>query len=109
MWKVLIADDEKLICRLVQALVDWTSLDMVVEATAENGLEALYATLKTYLERGGFAIHYNILNADTLRAAQKRPEDYPNLQVRVCGWNMLFSRLPKHQQDEYITRSEHIS
>ena len=41
MWKVLIADDEKLICRLVQALVDWTSLDMVVEATAENGLEAL--------------------------------------------------------------------
>ncbi|MBQ2935638.1 MAG: response regulator [Lachnospiraceae bacterium] len=41
MWKVLIADDEKLICRLVQALVDWESLDMHVEATAENGLDAL--------------------------------------------------------------------
>ena len=87
-------------------------LDVDLHSSAvkgENGLEALYATLKTYLERGGFAIHYNILNADTLRAAQKRPEDYPNLQVRVCGWNMLFSRLPKHQQDEYITRSERIS
>ena len=41
MWKVLIADDEKLICRLVQALVDWPSLGMTVAATAENGLDAL--------------------------------------------------------------------
>lgn len=41
MWKVIIADDEKLICRLVQALVDWSSLDMELAATAENGLEAL--------------------------------------------------------------------
>lgn len=41
MWKVIIADDEKLICRLVQALVDWSLLDMSLEAIAENGLEAL--------------------------------------------------------------------
>lgn len=72
----------------------------------ENGLHAMYATLKTYLDRGGFAIHYNVLDTQVLRNAQKRPEDYPNLQVRVCGWNMLFSRLPKVQQDEYIQRSE---
>ena len=41
MWKVLIADDEKLICKLVQALVDWEQLGMQVVATAENGLDAL--------------------------------------------------------------------
>lgn len=41
MWKVIIADDENLICRLVQALVDWEALDMRVEATAENGPDAL--------------------------------------------------------------------
>lgn len=41
MWKVVIADDENLICRLVQALVDWEALDMRVEATAQNGPEAL--------------------------------------------------------------------
>ncbi len=41
MWKVIIADDEKLICRLVQALVDWEALDMRVEAMAENGPDAL--------------------------------------------------------------------
>lgn len=87
------------------------TLDIDLHSSAvkgENGLQALYATLKTYLDKGGFAIHYNILNADVLRAAQKRPEDYPNLQVRVCGWNMLFSRLPKAQQDEYIIRSERV-
>lgn len=72
----------------------------------ENGLNAMYATLKTYLDRGGFAIHYNVLNADTLRAAQKKPEDYPNLQVRLCGWNVLFNRLDKRSQDEYIMRAE---
>ena len=41
MWKVIIADDEKLICKLVQTLVDWNSLGMEIVGTAENGLEAL--------------------------------------------------------------------
>lgn len=84
-------------------------LDIDLHSSAvkgENGLQAMYAMLKTYLEKGGFAIHYNVLNTDVLRAAQKKPEDYPNLQVRVCGWNMLFARLPKDQQDEFILRAE---
>ena len=41
MWKVIIADDEKLICRLVETLVDWKSLDMELAGRAENGMEAL--------------------------------------------------------------------
>lgn len=41
MLKVIIADDERLICRLVQALADWDALNMEVAGTAENGLEAL--------------------------------------------------------------------
>ena len=84
-------------------------LDLDLHASAvrgNNGLHAMYATLRTYLENGGFAVHYNVLDAQVLRAAQKKPEDYPNLQVRVCGWNMLFSRLSREQQDEYILRSE---
>ena len=72
----------------------------------ESGLNAMYATLKTYLDRGGFSVHYNVLNSQILRDAQKRPEDYPNLQVRVCGWNYLFNNLPKEQQDDYIARFE---
>ena len=41
MLKVLIADDERKVCQLIQKLVDWRSLDMQVTATAENGIEAL--------------------------------------------------------------------
>lgn len=41
MWKVVIADDEKLICRLIEALVDWPALGMEVVGKAENGLAAL--------------------------------------------------------------------
>lgn len=41
MWKVVIADDERLICRLIETLVDWKKLDMEIVGKAENGLEAL--------------------------------------------------------------------
>ncbi len=85
------------------------TLDLDLHSSAvkgENGLNALYATLKTYIKRGGFSIHYNILDTDVLRDAQKNPGKYPNLQVRLCGWNALFARLPKEQQDDYISRSE---
>ena len=72
----------------------------------ESGLNAMYATLKTYLDRGGFSVHYNVLNSEILRDAQKNPDKYPNLQVRVCGWNYLFNNLPKEHQDDYIIRFE---
>ena len=44
MLKVIIADDERLICRLVQTLADWDSLGMEVVAMAENGLDCLLYT-----------------------------------------------------------------
>ena len=54
---------------------------------------------------GGFGIHYNILNEKTLSEAKKRPEDYPTLQVRLCGWNALFTSLTEKEQDEFIARA----
>ena len=66
----------------------------------------MYATLKTYFEKGGFAVHYNVLSPDTLRDAQANPEKYPNLQVRLCGWNALFANLSKFEQDEFIGKAE---
>lgn len=41
MWKVIIADDERLICRLIETLIDWKTLNMEIVGKAENGLEAL--------------------------------------------------------------------
>lgn len=71
----------------------------------ENGIKALVSTLKTYFELGGFAVHYNILDTEILKEAKLNPEKYPNLQVRLCGWNVLFSSLSEKEKDEFIARS----
>ena len=63
-------------------------------------------SLKTFVEMGGTAIQYNVLNAETLKEAQRDPEAYPNLQVRVCGWNALFSTLTEIEQNEFIKQAE---
>lgn len=72
----------------------------------KNGLNAMKSMLQTYLELGGFAIQFNVLNTDTLKQAKLNPELYPNLQVRLCGWNVLFKNLSDKEKDEFIKRSE---
>lgn len=84
-------------------------LDIVLHSSAAKGREGLVAllgTLQTFMRLGGMAIQYSVLNAEVLREAQRSPEQYPNLQVRLCGWNVLFSSLSKNEQDEYILQSE---
>jgi len=82
-------------------------LDFHSSATrGECGLDLMYSTLKTYLRLGGFSVHFNVLSPEVLRAAQAHPELYPNLQVRVCGWNYLFQNLKREEQDDYIVRAE---
>lgn len=84
-------------------------LDIVLHETAvrgEKGREIMATALKTFMQRGGFAVHYNVLSPDTLRDAQANPEKYPNLQVRLCGWNALFANLSKFEQDEFIGKAE---
>ena len=73
--------------------------------TGENGLNAMSAALKTYFELGGFSVHFNVLNTEILKDAKKYPEKYPTLQVRLCGWNVLFSSLSDKEKDEFIVRS----
>lgn len=74
-------------------------------AEGDDGISALVSTLRTYFAMGGFGVHYNVLNTEILKAARTRPEDYPNLQVRLCGWNVLFANLSEKEQDEFIRRS----
>ena len=72
----------------------------------EDGLLAFYGILQTYFQKGGFAMHGNIFDAETLKEAQKFPERYQNLQVRVCGWNAYFVNLSKEEQDAFIRQAE---
>lgn len=71
----------------------------------ENGIKALITSLRTYFELGGFAVHYNVLDTEILKDAKIHPEKYPNLQVRLCGWNVLFNTLTEKEKDEFIARS----
>ena len=74
----------------------------------ENGCNVFKGILMTYLKKGGQSIQFNIFNTETLRDAQKNPEKYKNLQVRVCGWNTLWNNMSKKEQDAYILRAENI-
>ena len=65
------------------------------------------AFLKGYTENGGSALQINMLDADMLRDAQKRPEDYRSLLVRITGYNAYFTSIGRELQDEVIARISH--
>lgn len=84
-------------------------LDIILHPSAvrgNDGLDAFYGLLKTYFSRGGFALHGNVFNVEHLKAAQREPEKYQNMQVRVCGWNAYFVNLTKEEQDAFILQAE---
>ena len=72
----------------------------------EEGLDAMLGLLRTFMKRGGYGFQGNVLDANTLRDAQKHPENYEYLQVRICGWNWYFNNMEKDFQDEFIRRAE---
>ncbi len=91
----------------------WESfcVDVMLHSSAtsgEDGLNAMKALLLTYMKNGGTAIQFNVFNAETLKDAQKNPDKYKNLQVRVCGWNVLWNNLSEKEQSAYIMRAENI-
>ncbi|HOO55485.1 MAG TPA: pyruvate formate lyase family protein [bacterium] len=67
-------------------------------------IDKLAAMLRGYCEQGGTALQINILDPETLRQAQKNPEEYRNLLVRVTGYNAYFVNLGREIQDEIIAR-----
>ena len=52
-------------------------------------------------------MQFNIFSAETLKEAQKNPDKYRTLQIRVCGWNVYFVDLEKVLQDAFIKQCEH--
>jgi formate C-acetyltransferase len=63
--------------------------------------------VRTYFDLGGWEIQFNVVNAETLKAAQKNPEAYKDLVVRVVGYSAFFVELDKSVQDDIISRTEH--
>ncbi|MFZ2330363.1 MAG: trans-4-hydroxy-L-proline dehydratase [Atribacterota bacterium] len=73
----------------------------------EKGLESLAHLIRAYFKLGGHHIQFNVVKAETLRAAQENPEEYQNLIVRVAGYSDYFNNLSKNLQEEIISRTEH--
>ena len=71
----------------------------------EDGLAAMRTLLMTYIRNGGHAMHFNIFSASMLEDAQKNPEKYQDLQVRVCGWNVLWNDLEPERQEQYLKQA----
>lgn len=69
--------------------------------------EKFKAFLRGYIENGGTALQINLLDAEMLKEAQKHPKDFPNLLVRVTGYNAYFSSIGRELQDEIIARESH--
>lgn len=80
-------------------------LDIALHPTTvsgDEGLEIMYSLLKLFIDEGGFAIQFNVVSPEMLRAAQNDPDKYKNLQVRLCGWNVYFTDLEREVQNNLI-------
>ena len=73
----------------------------------EEHLKKFASLLRAYGEVGGTSLMINMIDSETLKDAQKRPEEYENLIVRVTGYNAYFANLGKEIQDEIIARESH--
>jgi len=72
----------------------------------DDGIEQLAHLVRSYFKLDGHHIQFNVVTADTLRAAQKDPEKYRDLIVRVAGYSDYFCDLTKDLQEEIIARTE---
>jgi len=85
-------------------------LDLTLHPSAvrgEEGLQAFVDLIQTFLSEGGYALQVNVIDAETLREAQRNPEQYATLQIRVTGWSVFFVTLSRFEQDQFIARLAH--
>ncbi len=73
----------------------------------DSGLDTLVQLVRAYFRLDGHHVQFNIVDAATLHAAQRNPEQYRNLIVRVAGYSDYFCDLGQALQDEIIARTEH--
>ncbi|SFD40965.1 glycyl radical glycerol dehydratase DhaB1 [Clostridium uliginosum] len=74
----------------------------------DKGLMNLTALIRSYFDQKGFHVQYNVIDKEILIAAQKNPEKYQDLIVRVAGYSAQFISLDKSIQNDIIARTEHV-
>jgi pyruvate-formate lyase len=89
--------------------MDGLALNIRIHPSAlnrEDGLAKLRDMTKAYLDFGGMEVQYNVVSSETMRAAQKDPDSYRNLVVRIAGYSAYFIELNADCQNDIIRRTE---
>ena len=90
--------------------LDGMALNLKIHPSSLNGddgVDKLEFMTRAYFDEGGMEIQYNVVDAETLRKAQKNPEDYHNLVVRIAGFSAYFVDMTTEMQNDIISRAEH--
>lgn len=74
--------------------------------SGEKGLDNFVALIRSYFDQKGSHMQFNVVSRETLLDAQKNPEKYKHLVVRVAGYSALFTTLSRSLQDDIIRRTE---
>jgi pyruvate-formate lyase len=69
--------------------------------------ETLASLVQTYFRLGGTQVQFNMIDTEVLRAAQRNPDAYRDLVVRISGYSALFTELSPRAQEEIISRMEY--
>jgi formate C-acetyltransferase len=72
-------------------------------------IDKIVALIRSYFKMNGHHVQFNVISSNTLKKAQKNPEKYKNLIVRVAGYSDYFVNLTEELQNEIITRTEQIN
>ena len=72
-----------------------------------DSTDKLSELIQTYFEMGGMEMQINVVSVEVLKEAQKKPDDYKNLIVRVAGFSVYFVELHENNQNDLIRRTEH--
>lgn len=113
----VIGKDKKGVTELINTVtgIDYTKFpngavfDALLHPSAisgDDGLDAAIGLFETFIKKGGMSFQMNVLNPETLKKAQKNPEMFETLQVRLCGWNVYFVNLSMREQNEFIKMAE---
>lgn len=93
----------------LKKMVTGAALDLKLHPSnvkGESGLQAMMSLFRAFAALGGFFMQLDVVDVETLREAQKHPENYQTLSVRVSGWNARFVTLTEEWQNMIIEQSE---
>lgn len=74
----------------------------------DDGLQNFVSVVRSYFDHKGMHVQFNVIDRETLLAAQANPEQYKDLVVRVAGYSAQFTVLAKEVQDDIISRTEQV-